>query len=42
VLSEPFLFIEGVLQNLEGVVAVKAGRLEGLPAGATAEVHNFH
>jgi error-prone DNA polymerase len=42
VLSEPFLFIEGVLQNLEGVVAVKAGRLEGLPTGAAAEVHNFH
>ncbi len=41
VLSEPFLLIDGVLQNVEGVVAVKAGRVEGLPAGAAAEVHNF-
>ena len=42
VLTEPFLLIEGVLQNVDGVVAVKAGRLEGLRAGAAAEVHNFH
>jgi len=41
VLTEPFLLIDGVLQNVEGVVAVKAGRLEGLRAGAVAEVHNF-
>ncbi|HTX39213.1 MAG TPA: error-prone DNA polymerase [Bryobacteraceae bacterium] len=41
VLTEPFLLIDGVLQNVEGVVAVKAGRLEGLPTGAAAEVHNF-
>ena len=40
-LSEPFLLIDGVLQNVEGVVAVKAGRVEGLPAGGAAEVHNF-
>jgi error-prone DNA polymerase len=42
VLTERFLLIDGVLQNMEGVVAVKAGRLEGLRAGAAAEVHNFH
>ena len=42
VLGEPFLLIDGVLQNLDGVVAVKAGRLDGLRAGAAAEVHNFH
>ena len=42
VLSEPFLLIAGVLQNVEGVVAVKAARLEGLRSGAVAEVHNFH
>jgi len=42
VLAEPFLLIAGVLQNVEGVVAVKAARLEGLRAGAAAEVHNFH
>ena len=42
VLTEPFLLIDGVLQNVEGVVAVKAARLEGLRSGAAAEVHNFH
>jgi error-prone DNA polymerase len=42
VLAEPFLLIEGVLQNLDGVISVKAGRIEGLRAGASAEAHNFH
>jgi error-prone DNA polymerase len=42
VLREPFLFIEGILQNLDGVISVKAGRIEGLPEGAAAESHNFH
>jgi error-prone DNA polymerase len=42
VLGEPFLFIEGVLQNQDGVVSVKAGRIEGLRAGAAAGSHDFH
>jgi error-prone DNA polymerase len=42
VLGEPFLLIEGVLQNQDGVVSVKAAKVEGLRAGATAESHNFH
>jgi error-prone DNA polymerase len=42
VLSEPFLIIAGVLQNLDGVISVKAGHIEGLRAGATAESHDFH
>jgi error-prone DNA polymerase len=42
VLGEPFLFIEGVLQNQDGVVSVKAGRIEGLRAGAAADSHDFH
>jgi error-prone DNA polymerase len=42
VLAEPFLLIEGVLQNLDGVISVKAGRIEGLRAGASAESHDFH
>jgi error-prone DNA polymerase len=42
VLGESFLLIDGVLQNLDGVISVKAGRIAGLPAGATAESHNFH
>jgi error-prone DNA polymerase len=42
VVGEPFLLIDGVLQNLDGVISVKAGRVEGLRAGAAAEAHNFH
>jgi error-prone DNA polymerase len=42
VLGEPFLLIEGVLQNLDGVISVKAAKIEGLRAGATAGSHDFH
>jgi error-prone DNA polymerase len=42
VLGEPFLIIKGVLQNLDGVVSVKAGYIEGMRAGASAESHDFH
>ena len=42
VLGEPFLLIEGVLQNLDGVISIKAAKIEGLRAGATAESHDFH
>ena len=42
VLGEPFLLIDGVLQNLDGVISVKAGRIAGLRNGAAAESHNFH
>jgi error-prone DNA polymerase len=42
VVSEPYLLIDGVLQNLDGVISVKAGRILGLRAGATAGSHDFH
>jgi error-prone DNA polymerase len=42
VLSERFLIVHGVLQNLDGVVSVKAGRVEPLGAGAAPESHDFH
>ena len=42
VVGEPFLLIDGVLQNQDGVVSVKVGRVEALRAGAAAESHNFH
>jgi error-prone DNA polymerase len=42
VLGEPFLIIDGVLQNQDGVVSVKAGRIAALRAGAAAESHDFH
>jgi error-prone DNA polymerase len=42
VVGEPFLLIDGVLQNQDGVISVKAGRVKALPVGAAAESHNFH
>jgi error-prone DNA polymerase len=42
VLGERFLIIDGVLQNLDGVISVKAEHIEALRAGATAESHDFH
>jgi error-prone DNA polymerase len=43
VLAEPFLIIDGVLQNLDGVISVKASRIQGLHApAATAPSHDFH
>ena len=42
VVGEPFLLIDGVLQNQDGVISVKVGRVEALPAGAAAESHDFH
>jgi error-prone DNA polymerase len=42
VLADPFLLIDGVLQNLDGVISVKAGRVSGMRAGAAAESHDFH
>jgi error-prone DNA polymerase len=42
VLGEPFLVIDGVLQNLDGVISVKAGRVAGLGAGAAPAPHDFY
>jgi error-prone DNA polymerase len=42
VLGEPYLIIDGGLQNQDGVVSVKAGRIATLRAGAAPEAHNFH
>jgi error-prone DNA polymerase len=42
VLGERFLLIDGVLQNLDGVISVKAARVRALPQGAAAASHDFH
>jgi error-prone DNA polymerase len=42
VLSETYLLIDGVLQNLDGVISVKVGRVFPLRAGVAAASHNFH
>jgi error-prone DNA polymerase len=40
--QEPFLIVDGILQNQDGVVAVKARRLVPLPVGAGPASHDFH
>lgn len=41
-LTQPFLMVEGVLQNADGAISVKARRVEGLPqALAAAPSHDF-
>ena len=41
VVNQQFLLIDGVLQNVDDVVSVKAARVAALPEGAAAAVHNF-
>ena len=42
VLSERFLLVDGVLQNLDGAISVKAARVQSLGNGVAAESHDFH
>ena len=42
VLGERFLLLDGVLQNLDGVISVKAARVQSLSQGAAAPSHDFH
>ena len=44
IVAEPFLIVEGILQNQEGVTAVRAERLQALPGAQNIEVpsHDFH
>jgi len=42
VIGESLLLIDGVLQNLDGVISVKVGRVEALAGGAAGPAHNFH
>jgi len=41
-LGEPYLLIDGVLQNVDNVVSVKAARIQSLEARAAAKSHDFH
>ncbi len=45
VIESPFLLVEGVLQNQEGVTSVRAERvyrLDGFSDGSSVESHDFH
>jgi error-prone DNA polymerase len=40
--SVPFLLVEGILQNMDGVTSVKAERVEPLAGLPAAGSHDFH
>jgi error-prone DNA polymerase len=43
IVDEPYLIVEGVLQNQDGAVSVKADRIDGLRTSAPAvDSHDFH
>jgi error-prone DNA polymerase len=41
-LSAPYLLIDGVLQNMDHVISVKANRVRALQGAAAARSHDFH
>jgi error-prone DNA polymerase len=42
IVGAPFLFVEGILQNIDGVTSVKAERIELLPGHDVAfDSHDF-
>ena len=42
VIRQPFLMVEGVLQNQDGVLSVKAERVQGIEGGASVDAHDFY
>ena len=43
IVDESYLIVEGVLQNQDGAVSVKADRIEALRGGGPdIDAHNFH
>ena len=42
VIREPFLIVEGVLQHQDGVLSVRAERVQGLEGGASVDAHDFY
>jgi error-prone DNA polymerase len=42
VIRQPFLIVEGLLQHQDGVLSVRAERLEGLAGSASVDAHDFY
>jgi error-prone DNA polymerase len=42
VIRQPFLIVDGILQHQEGVLSVRAERLEGMSGGAAVDAHDFY
>jgi error-prone DNA polymerase len=42
VVRQPFLMVEGVLQHQDGVLSVRAERVEAIPGAASIDAHDFY
>ena len=42
VIRQPFLIVDGVLQHQDGVLSVRAERVEGMSGGASVDAHDFY
>jgi error-prone DNA polymerase len=42
VVRQPFLIVDGVLQHQDGVISVRAERVEGMSGGAAVDAHDFY
>jgi error-prone DNA polymerase len=42
VVKQPFLIVDGMLQNQEGVLSVRAERIEAITGGASVDAHDFY
>jgi error-prone DNA polymerase len=42
VLRQPFLLVEGVLQQQDGVLSIRAERLQGIEGAASVDAHDFY
>jgi error-prone DNA polymerase len=42
VVREPFLIVEGVLQHQDGVMSVRAERVQPMDGGASVDAHDFY
>ena len=42
VVRQPFLIVDGVLQHQDGVISVRAERVEGMSGGASVDAHDFY
>src|SRR5262245_61182627 len=42
VIRQPFLIVDGVLQHQDGVLSVRAEKVEGIDGGASIDAHDFY
>ena len=42
VIRQPFLIVDGILQHQDGVLSVRAERVEGISCGASVDAHDFY